>query len=174
MAWKLLDKRVVFDKFIRIEKRVYEMPDGQSKDFYVKLTRPAVCVLALTPDQNVITVRQYRPGPDMVLNELPGGYREKNEPPMEAAARELREETGYEGKMSFVTDCFDDAYADMKRACFVATDCKKISEQNLDSSEFIEVDLLTLPDFLSVVRAGKMTDVEVALLGLDRLGLLPG
>jgi hypothetical protein len=60
----------------------------------------------------------------------------------------------------------------MNRSCFVATNCKLIGDQQLDTSEFIDVKLIDLPDFLKTVRSGQMTDVEVALLGLDRLGLL--
>lgn len=71
--WKLLKSQIVFDNFMKIEERTYEMPDGQTKNFYIKLTSPSVCVLALTEDNKVITVEQFRPGPNRILNELPGG-----------------------------------------------------------------------------------------------------
>ena len=125
MSWKLLNSQVVFDKFMQIEERTYEMPDGQTKNFYIKMTKPAVCVLAITEDNQVITVEQFRPGPNKTLNELPGGYMDDGETPERSAARELREETGYEGDVQFVTECFDDAYNTMNRTCFVATNCKK-------------------------------------------------
>lgn len=172
MSWKLLNSQIVFDKFMQIEEQTYEMPDGQTKNFYIKMTKPAVCVLAITEDNQVITVEQFRPGPNKTLNELPGGYMDDGETPEQSAARELREETGYEGDMQFVTECFDDAYNTMNRTCFVATNCKKVGDQRLDSSEFINVKLFDLADFLKIVRSGQMTDVEVALLGLDKLGLL--
>lgn len=170
--WKLLKSQLAFDKFTKIEERVYEMPDGHTKNFYIKVTKPAVCVLALTDDNKVIIVEQYRPGPDKTLNELPGGIMDEGETPERAMARELREETGYVGDIEFVTECFDDAYATTVRYCFVATNCKRVSEQELDSGEFINVRLMDVSEFLSVVRSGQMTDVEVALLGLDKLGLL--
>lgn len=174
MSWKLLKSQIVFDKFMQIEERTYEMPDGQTKNFYIKMTKPAVCILALTEDNRVITVEQFRPGPNATLNELPGGYMDEGETPEQSAARELREETGYEGDVQFVTQCFDDAYNSMNRSCFVATNCKRVGDQQLDASEFINVKLIDLPEFLKIVRSGQMTDVEVALLGLDRLGLLAG
>lgn len=172
MSWKLLNSQIVFDKFMQIEKRTYEMPDGKTKNFYIKMTKPAVCVLAITEDNTVVTVEQFRPGPNKTLYELPGGYMNDGETPEQSAARELREETGYEGDMQLVTECFDDAYNTMNRSCFVATSCKRVGDQQLDSSEFIDVKLIDLPKFLKIVRSGQMTDVEVALLGLDRLGLL--
>jgi ADP-ribose diphosphatase len=170
--WKLVKSQIVFDNFMQIEERTYELPDGKTKNFYIKITNPAICVLALTEDNKVLTVEQFRPGPNTVLNELPGGYVDEGETPEQAMARELREETGYEGDVQFVTKCFDDAYVTMERSCFVATNCKRVGDQQLDDSEFLDVKLIDLPDFLKMVRSGRMTDVEVALLGLDHLGLL--
>lgn len=170
--WKLLKSNIVFDNFMKIEERTYEMPDGQTKNFYIKLTNPSICVLALTEDNKVITVEQFRPGPNKVLYELPGGYVDEGETREEAMARELREETGYEGDVQFVTSCFDDAYVTMERGCFVATNCKKVGDQQLDESEFLNVKLFDLPDFMKLIRSGEMTDVEVAFLGLDHIGLL--
>lgn len=172
MDWKLLQSRRVFNNFTKIEERTYQMPDGATKSFDIKIGQPAVCVLALTKDNKVITVEQFRPGPAKTLNELPGGYIDVGEAPEQAAARELREETGYAGELQFVTTCLDDAYLTMERSCFVATNCRLVGKQQLDDGEFIHVRLLKLPDFLRIVRSGQMTDVEVAFLGLDKLGLL--
>lgn len=172
MHWKLLQSRLVFDTFMQIEERTYQMPDGQTKNFYIKSTRSAACILALTPDRKVIVVEQFRPGPNKTLTELPGGYIDEGETPAQAAERELLEETGYAGDLEFVTDCFDDAYNTMNRSCFVATNCRRVGEQQLDKSEFINVKLLAQAAFLKIVRSGQMTDVEVAYLGLDHLGML--
>jgi ADP-ribose pyrophosphatase len=170
--WKLLKSQIVFDNYTKIEERTYELPDGNIKNFYIKLSGRAACVVAFTENNKVITVEQFRPGPDRVLYELPGGGVDGDETYEQAVARELREETGYEGKLQFVTECVDDAYATMLRGCFVATNCKKVGEQQLDGSEFMNVKLLDLPDFLKIIRTGQMTDVEAAFLGLDFLGML--
>lgn len=172
MDWKLLESKIVFDTFMKIEERKYEMPNGTVKNFYIKVANSAVCVLAITEDKKVITARQFRPGPNVFLNELPGGYIDEGETPQQAIIRELREETGYVGDVTLVTECLDDAYATMRRSCFVATDCKKVNDQELDDGESIDVELMSIPDFVAQIRSGQSTDVEAALLGLDHLGLL--
>lgn len=174
-AWKLVKKETVFKKYItHLERRDYQLPSGEVADFYIKTGPPGACVLALTEDNKVITVRQYRPGPNKVLHELPGGFVDENEEVAVAAARELREETGYSGDVRLVCQYFEDAYTDRIRYGCVATGCKKVDVQHLEDREFMEVVLMELPDFIKMVRAGQMTDVAAALLGLDHLGLLNG
>jgi ADP-ribose diphosphatase len=171
--WQELSKELVFQKFSRgIEKVKYLLPDGNEMDFYLKKEGPAVAILALTKDQQIILVKQFRPGPGEILNELPGGFVGENEEPSQAAERELLEETGYKGKLQFVTTFFDCAYSTMKRHCFVATECGKISEQNLDQTEFAELVLMSLNEFRQNLKDGKNTDVEAGYIGLDFLNLL--
>jgi ADP-ribose pyrophosphatase len=172
MDWKLIKSTIVFDNFTQIEERTYEFPDGTTKNFYIKLNKPAACILAITKEDEFILVEQFRPGPSKTLLELPGGYIDEGETANEAAVRELREETGYKGDITFVTDCFDDAYTNMHRSCFVATNCVKVSEQALDEGEYINVRLVNHETMLRLVRSGQMTDIEVAMLGLDHLKLL--
>lgn len=129
-------------------------------------------MLAITKDNKVILVKEYRPGPQEILLELPGGFLDPNEKPQKTIERELLEETGYKGKVQLVTTCFDDAYSTMNRYCFVATDCEKVSEPKAEEHEFIELELLSLEDFRKLLKSGKMTDVEVGYLGLDFLRLL--
>lgn len=53
-----------------------------------------------------------------------------------------------------------------------AANSRRVGDQQLNDSEFLNVKLYDLSEFLKIVRAGRMTDVEVAMLGLDYLGLL--
>ena len=171
--WEKLSHEIVFQKYSRkIEKIMFRLPNGEEKDFYIKLEGPAVATLAITKDSQVILVRQFRPGPNEIFNEMPGGYIGNDETIERAAERELLEETGYKGKIKLVATASDCAYSTMSRHCMVATGCEKVAEQKLDKTEFAEVVLMSLNEFRKLLRSGKMTDIEVGYLGLDFLGLL--
>ena len=59
--WEELSREIAFQKYSRkIEKVMYKMPDGKENDFYLKKEGPATGVLALTKDQQVILVKQFR------------------------------------------------------------------------------------------------------------------
>lgn len=171
--WEELGRTVAFKKYSRqIESLDFRMPDGTVTDFIIEARKPAACIVGLTPENNVILVKQYRPGPKAILNELPGGFVDPNEDPAETARREFLEETGYDGEFEFVGTCLDDAYSTMERSCYVAKNCKKVGEPQNTSTEQTEVVLVSLEDFRKCLRAGRMTDVEIGYMGLDYLNLL--
>jgi ADP-ribose pyrophosphatase len=155
-----------------LDKVTYRLPDGTERDKLLRREPSAAAVLALTPDMKVIVAEQFRPGPNMVLFEMPGGYIEAGEDPDVAAARELLEETGYKGDIEFAGSCWDDASSTGKRYGFIARDCIRVGDQQLDAMEFVNVRLVTVEEFKQFVQAGLMTDVELAFYGLKHLGLL--
>ncbi|MGC5344826.1 NUDIX hydrolase [Streptomyces sp. DT24] len=171
--WQEISRTTVFEKYGRgIEKVVFQLPDGRIEDFFIKAESSAAAVLALTEDLKVVVAKQFRPGPMDFLYELPGGFISPGEEALVAMERELLEETGYRGQLEHVTTCYDDAYSTVVRHCFVATNCVKIAEPCTEDNEFIEVTLLDQPSFRNILRKGRMSDVEVAYLGLDHLNLL--
>ncbi|MFD3930035.1 NUDIX hydrolase [Streptomyces sp. NPDC058614] len=173
-TWTQLSRSTVFQRFGRnVDEVHYRLPNGHQDAFYIKNERPAVSVLALTESQQVILVRQYRPGPDRILAELPGGYLGHDENPEYAAERELLEETGYRPRaLQYVADCWDDAYSTMFRKCFVAIGCVKVSDPDPEITETLEVVLTDMQDFRRQLRNGLSTDVEVGYMCLDYLELL--
>lgn len=172
--WKKISSERIFEKYGKwVDKIIFEFPDGTNDDFYIRGEKSAAGVLALTEDNKVILAKQYRPGPDEIIKELPGGLIDEGETSIDTAKKELLEETGYEAeKIEFVTKTLNSAYSSEVRYFFVATGCKKISEPQNAAREIIEVELMTLDDFRNHLRIGNMSDVQGGYLGLDYLGLL--
>lgn len=170
--WKKLKEEPFSAGWRKLVKKTFQMPDGKISDFDVKAENQAVCVLALTTDKQVILAKQFRPGPEQILLEMPGGVIDKNETAETAIKRELLEETGYTGNFEFVGKSLDCAYSTLVRYNFVATDCHKIQDQKLETNEFIEIVTMSLADFRKHLQSGELTDVESGYLGLDYLKLL--
>jgi ADP-ribose pyrophosphatase len=170
VRWRRVGEWIVYERFRRVVSRTFELPDGQEADFEVLDGPDTVAVLALTEDGKVVLVREFRPGPEDVILELPGGLVDEGQTPIEAARRELVEETGYEGTLVEVGTMLHDAYSTWLKHAFLASDCRKVAEPGED--EFTEPVLLSLPEFREHLRGGRLTDVEVGYRALDHLGLL--
>ena len=95
--WKLLEDTVFLETpvFSVVGRRCLSPKDGQEKIFACLLAPEWANVLAVTPDGRILLVRQFRHGTREFSLELPGGVVEKGQTPLEAAKRELSEETGY-------------------------------------------------------------------------------
>ncbi len=172
--WQELGREEVFRKYGRgIERVRFRLPKGNETDFYLRSGHDSIACVALTNDQQVILVKQFRPGPKKVLLELPGGGLQPGESPEEAMARELLEETGYRGEVTWVTGVVHDAYSVYTKNALVVQNCVKVGEPKLeDNGEELEVVLMSLEDFREHLQSGQLTDMEIGYLGLDHLGLL--
>lgn len=170
--WPKIEESSAWDGYRKLIRRVFKMPDGTTSEFEIKKEGAVVCVLPLTKDNNVILIKQFRPGPEKILLELPGGCVDKGEKPAEAVQREMLEETGFTGDFKSVNASFQCAYSTRIKYNFVATNCRKIGEQQLSENEFGEVAEMTLDDFKKHLRSGQLTDVDTGYLGLDYLKLL--
>ena len=172
--WEEVSHEEIFQKYGRgIEKKVFCLPSGNEADFYLSSGHDSIACVALTKGKQVILAKQFRPGPKKVLLELPGGGTELGESVEEAMARELLEETGYQGKVQYVTVLYPSAYATYQKNALVVTECEKVAEpKREDNGETVEVVLMSLPEFRAHLQSGQLTDVEIGYLGLDALGLL--
>jgi 8-oxo-dGTP pyrophosphatase MutT (NUDIX family) len=96
-TWRLLSSETVVDSpWFSLHRERVETGRGHVLDPFWRIDAPSwVCVVAVTPDDRVVLVEQYRRGCDRIVRELPAGNLEPGEDPAECAARELAEETGY-------------------------------------------------------------------------------
>jgi ADP-ribose pyrophosphatase len=170
VQWRKLEERVVYERFRRIVSRRFALPDEQAADFEVTDGPDTVAVLALTEDEQVVLVREFRPGPEELILELPGGLIDPGQTPEEAARRELLEETGYEGEIAHVGSLLVDAYSTFSKHAFIATGCRQVTKPA--EGELTEPVLMPLAEFREHLRGGRLTDVDAGYRALDHLGLL--
>lgn len=167
--WQKLSEEMVYNGRRKINKVTYQLPCGKPDDYEILMLGSSVCVFALTSENKIVIAKQFRPGPDVVLLELPGGKVDEGEDVKTAVVRELLEETGYRGNFIFLGKSFSAAYENRIKYHFLATDCKKVSEPLNDENEPIEPVLLSMDDFMVQLHNGELTDSETAYRALEYL-----
>lgn len=176
IAWKRvdgLDKTHHTNPYVSQVVKHYVLPNGQEKKAYTSHHNPFVVGLPVTSDGEVILVREYRPGPDQIMLDLPSGALVPGEDPTQGMLRELEEETGYTGTAKLVNTSFTSPYSDQQRHTYLITDCVLTGSQNLDHDEFIEVVKMPLREFYEEwVVKGRTTNAVASFYALDRLGIL--
>lgn len=158
---------VLQDGFITITTSSYALPDGtEFGPYYVYSTKDSVTVIPVTDDGRIVCVRQFRPGVARVITELPAGAIDPSDMPSgpgdadmfrraacRAAARELREETGYvSDDLTYLgsTPLHATVCRDVNH-CVLARGCKLAGSQSLDPTEFMHVLLVTPQDLDEMV-----------------------
>jgi ADP-ribose pyrophosphatase len=180
IPWQLLGERPAYDGFLTVNVRRYRLPDGREVDWDVFGPKVSagisadVTVLPLTPDGRIVTVRMFRPGPDQIVTNLPGGLIGLGEEPAAAGIRELEEETGYTCEsLDLVGWHWSSASSIYRTYVAVARGCRPDGKQSLDEFEDCVPVELTLPEFRAELRTpGRMTGTDAAYLALDHGGLL--
>jgi len=158
---KQVFKGVIFDVFQWPQK----MYNGSTVTFERAKRKYTVQVIAST-ENKIILGDEKQPSKKREINIL-GGRLEKNESPLTCAKRELLEEGGYVSKNWSLFKIYDDVpKLDWKVYFFIATDCKKITKQNLDSGEKISIITVSFDQFIKMIEDKK---IFTGQLGFDIL-----
>ena len=145
--WKVLESEYLVRRpWLTARRDRLELPDGRIIPEYYVLEYPDwVNVIAITKDGQFVMERQYRHAARKISLELPCGVMEEGETPLEAAQRELLEETGFGGgqwKKLMELSPNPSAMSNMTH-CFLAIGVEKITEQHLDETEELSVLFMT-------------------------------
>lgn len=132
-------------------------------DFYVMDCPDWVNVIALTEDDEVVLVQQYRQGIDDVTLEIPGGMLDPGEDPLAAGRRELREETGYSAGEGAVIGTIDPNPALQSNRCHTVLfwGVRPDGFQSMDPHEEIAVRRVALDRVPGLIRDGRISHALV-------------
>ena len=154
---KKSSKYLLNNKIFKMREDLVTSPKlGSDHSVWVMEVPTWVNIIPITTDGEVILVNQHRFGMDKSSLEIPGGMADLNENPMEAAIRELKEETGYEAKEVIEIGRVESNPAIMSNHTYtyLALDSEQSSEQNLDGMEDIEIIRKHINEIPDLIRNG--------------------
>jgi len=167
---KVLSQEIVFKgRLVQVRvDRVVE-PAGHTATREIVVHPGAVCIVARPAPDEVILIRQYRHAAGRELLEIPAGGLHEAEDPVEAARRELEEETGYRADSIIERARFWTApgFTTEFMYLYEASDLVQ-TKTNPDEDEVIEVDIVRCDEALRMVEDGRIQDAK-SILGLLRV-----
>lgn len=159
--WKVLrSEYLAREPWFTVRHECVELPNGSRvPDYYVFEYPDWVNVIAITRDEKFVLIDQYRHGLGRTDYELPAGVCDPTDTsPLEAARRELLEETGFGGGQWQETMVLSANPATQNNLthCFIATDVERISAQHLETTEDLRVHLLSREEVRKLLEQSKI------------------
>lgn len=158
-------QKIYDGKIIHVYCDEVELPDGKRAPREVIRHNGAVCIVPINDKGEVVCVRQYRYAVGKLIIEIPAGKLDsKDEDPMMAALRELREETGYTcGKLTYIGDMYGSpAILDEVIHMYIAEELFA-GENDLDEDEFLEPLTLPLDTLADMIMSGEIRDAKTQI-----------
>ena len=149
------------------------LPDGTKSVREISLHNGAAAVIPILPDGRVIMERQFRYAHGRVMLEIPAGKLDtKDEPPLEGAKRELREETGAVAEKYTYLGAIAPSPALIDEVIHIyMAEGISFGENDLDDGEFLDIEYYTLDELFEMVMKGEITDskTQIAILKAKEL-----
>lgn len=162
---KISSESVLDGKFVSIARDTVRLPNG-NEGIRVVIRHPgAACVLAVTEDDEVVFVRQWRYAIGQPLLEVPAGKLDEDEDPAACALRELAEETPYAAKSVELLHTFYTApgFCDEKMYLYLAKEVTKTSTLEPDQDEFVETVLLSRDQVKDALYSNLIQDAKTVI-----------
>lgn len=175
-SWKRIERKKIYSsQFLEVFADTVRLPNGKIIDDYTLVKKPDIVVIvATTSDGKLLTFSEYKYAADEMLNTLPAGHVENGELVLEAAKRELQEETGYTSDQFTLcgTLCEYPTKDLHKVYIVVATNVHLAIERSLEDTEIIEgVRFLNTAELQEEIKEGKWT-ITAILAALAVAGIL--
>ena len=168
-------EEIYHGKVVHLFKDTVRLPNGKNATREVMRHIGAAAVVALTENDEVILVRQYRHPFGTTLLEIPAGKLDPGEAPERCARRELQEETGFSTDQMISLGVYYPSVAilDEKIHLYLAKRLTR-SEAHLDDDEFLHVETMPLDELVGQILAGKIPDGKTQVAILKAWYLLKG
>ena len=159
LKWETLStKYIINEPWATMRRDKCRMPNGTIvEDYYVLEYPDWANAVAITEDNEVLLVKQYRHAADVVLLEIPGGVIDAGEDPKTAMKRELLEETGYLFEdLEQISTMYPNPSTGTNRChVFLARGGKLVQGQKLDAHEEIIVEKVSIKEVKQLLAEGK-------------------
>lgn len=160
LRWKKLSSKYIYDdRWFRARADSCAFPDGRIIEPYYVVELPDWCnTVVVTADERIILVRQYRYPVDQTTYELPGGIIEKGEDPLNAAIREMEEETGYTSEdVSFLMKLAPNPAINNNTAYFfLAKNAVPAGKQHFDALEDMDTVSFSKEEIWQLLRENQL------------------
>ena len=160
LTWKKLSSHYIHKgPWATLRSDRCEMPSGHIvEDYYVLEYSNWVNAVAITEDNQVLMVHQYRHAAGIVSLEIPGGVIDDGELPEQALRRELLEETGYQfDDFELLSTIYGNpSTANNQTYCYLAKGGRKVQEQKLDEQEELVVEIFTIAEVKQLLADNKI------------------